>query len=122
MVRNFEELRAWQKSMDLVSEVYEIVLGFPKEEIYGLTSQLKRAVVSVPSNIAEGCGSNTDKGFVNYLHNALGSVKEVKCQLIIAKRLGFLGNGKIDDVIIMADEVAGMLMRFIKKVCEEKME
>lgn len=120
MVRRFEELRVWKEAMDLVKMVYEVSTGFPKDEIYGLTNQLRRAVVSVPSNIAEGCGMAGDRGFVNYLHNALGSAKEVKCQLMIATNLGFLVNG--EEVIDFSDKIIGMLMRFIKKVCDGGIE
>lgn len=127
MVRRFEDLRVWQESMDLVDEVFEVSGGFPKSEIYGLTSQIRSstdmtlvspsAAVSVVSNISEGCGCATDKGFVHYLHNSLGNVKEVKCQLMVVVRLKFLSEEESEKVIAMADKVAGMLMRFIKHVC-----
>lgn len=119
MVRRFEDLRVWKESMDLVDGVFEVTSNFPKSEVYGLTNQIRRAVVSVPSNISEGCGKRTDKDFVRYLYNALGSAKEVKCQLMIAVRLGFLDKNKSVLVIDMTDKVSGMLMKFIKYVCEE---
>ena len=102
--------------MDLVEMVFDVSAGFPKSEVHGLTNQVRRASISVPSNVAEGCGMATEKGFVNYLHNALGSAKEVKCQLMIASRLGFLDKEKGDVLIDEADKVIGMLMRFIKNV------
>ncbi len=114
MVRKFEDLRVWLEAMDLVEEVFEVSTRFPKSEIYGLTSQIRRAAVSVASNISEGCGMATEKGFVNYLHNALGNAKEVKCQLMIAVRLKFLNDKEGDIIIDTADKVIGMLMRFIK--------
>lgn len=116
-VRKFEDLRIWKDSMDLVETVYGIAAGFPSEEIFGLSSQLKRATVSISSNIAEGCGCATDKGFVNYLHNALGSTKEVRCQLLIAIRLGFFNDDA--NVVDMVDKLGGMIMRLIEKVVEE---
>ena len=119
MVRRFENLRVWCEAMDLVEEVFGITANFPKSEIHGLTNQIRRAVVSIPSNISEGCGMATDKGFIHYLHNALGSAKEVKCQLMIALRLGFLDKRKGDEIIDASDKIIGMLMRFIKNVFNE---
>jgi four helix bundle protein len=108
--------------MDLIEMIFEAGASFPKSEVYGLTSQIKRAAVSVASNVSEGCGMATDKGFVNYLHNALGSAKEVKCQLMIAVRLGFLDKERGDELIDISDRVIGMLMRFIKHVSNERSE
>jgi four helix bundle protein len=119
MVRKFEDLRIWQDGMDLVEEIFGVTSNFPKSEIYGLTNQIRRAVISVPSNIAEGCGKNTKKDFVRYLYNSLGSIKEVKCQLIIARRLNFLDKDSGEKIIDESDRLAGMLMKFIKKVSSE---
>jgi four helix bundle protein len=83
----FKELKVWQKAIDFVTETYLKSSGFPKEELYGLTSQLKRSAVSIPSNIAEGCGRKTDKDFNNFLGIALGSAFECETQLIICKNL-----------------------------------
>ena len=83
---NFRKLDVWKRSFDLVEEVYRLVRGFPKEEVYGLGGQLRRAVVSISSNIAEGCGRRTSKDFVGFLHNASGSTKEVESQLLVAER------------------------------------
>jgi len=95
MTRRFENLRVWQVSMDLVDAVFEVTIGVPKSEIYGLTNQIRRAAISVPSNISKGCGMATDEGFINYSYNALGSAKEVKYQLMIAVRLKFLEKVKV---------------------------
>lgn len=116
MVRRFEDLRVWEEAMDLVELIYNVSESFPKSEVYGLTNQIRRAAVNVASNISEGCGMATEKSFVNYLHNALGSAKEVKCQLIIAVRLKFLGKQKGEEVIDVSDKVIGMVMRFINRV------
>jgi four helix bundle protein len=86
----FKELKVWQKAIDLVTETYLKTKDFPKEEIYGLTSQIRRSAVSVPSNIAEGCGRKTSKDFSNFLGIALGSAFELETQLIICKNLGFI--------------------------------
>jgi four helix bundle protein len=77
-VRNYKDLVAWQKSMDLVASVYKITKEFPKEEVYGLTSQIRRAVVSIPSNIAEGDGRESKKEFSQFLSIAYGSLREVE--------------------------------------------
>lgn len=89
-VRNYKDLLVWQKAIDLVSLVYQATQGFPPEEMYGLKSQLRRAAVSVPSNIAEGQGRNSTGEFRQFLGNAKGSLLEVETQVIIAQRLGFM--------------------------------
>lgn len=86
----FKELKVWQKAIELVTETYLKTQTFPKEEIYGLTSQIRRCAVSIPSNIAEGCGTKTDKDFSNFLSISLGSAFEFETQLIICKNLGYI--------------------------------
>lgn len=88
-VRRYSDLVAWQRAIDLVEEVYQITKAFPKEEIYGLTGQLRRAAVSVPSNIAEG-QSRSSREFVRYLSMGHGSLSEVETQMVIAGRLGYV--------------------------------
>jgi four helix bundle protein len=83
-------LLAWQKGMDLALDVYQATREFPREEIYGLTSQLRRAAVSVPSNIAEGAADRTTQQFYNFLSNAIGSLNEIDTQLDLSLRLGYL--------------------------------
>jgi four helix bundle protein len=86
----FKELKVWQKAIELVTETYLKSQTFPKEEIYGLTSQIRRCAVSIPSNIAEGCGRKTDKDFNNFLGISLGSAFEFETQHIICKNLGYI--------------------------------
>jgi len=119
MVRDFKELRVWQTAMVLVDEIHGVTAKFPKGQTYALSLQLRRAIISVASNIAEGCGKRTVKDFVSFLYNAMGSVKEVECQLIIAKRLGYLGEEKFEELNGEVDKLAGMLMRFIRHVSED---
>jgi four helix bundle protein len=102
MVRDFKRLDVWRLSIELSKGVYVVARGFPRDEVYGLTSQIKRAVVSVPSNIAEGCGKKTNKDCSSFLHHAMGSLKEVECQVVLARELDYLSedefkelNGKI---------------------------
>ncbi len=105
------DLVVWQKSLNLVEKIYKITGFFPKEEIYGLTSQLKRAIISVPSNIAEGASRQTTKEFIQFLYISLGSLSEVETQLIIAKRLEFIEN--IDDLINQIKSLKKMLTNLI---------
>ena len=86
------DLDVWKKSMDFVENIYRISSQFPKEEIYGLTSQIRRAAVSVPSNIAEGASRQGSKEFVQFLYISLGSLSEVETQAMLAKRLNFVNN------------------------------
>ena len=90
MMNNYKELKLWQRSVDLAVKIYETTAFFPKEEMYGLTSQIKRSAVSIPSNIAEGAGRNTKKDFNNFLGISTGSSCELDTQLIIANKVGFL--------------------------------
>jgi four helix bundle protein len=87
-VRSYRELIAWQKAMDFVTEVYRATRTFPKEEIYGMTSQLRRAAVSIPSNIAEGQGRQTTGEFRQFLGHARGSLLETETQIVLSERLG----------------------------------
>ena len=89
-MNNYKELKVWQKSVDLAVKIYEATKDFPREEIYGLTSQIRRSAVSIPSNIAEGAGRNTKKDFNNFLGISNGSSCELDTQLIIANRVSFL--------------------------------
>ena len=93
MVKSFRELEVWKKSMEFTEHVYRAVRDFPQEERYGLGDQLRRAVVSIPSNIAEGRGRDTAKDFSHFLTLARGSLNEVSTQLELACRLGYLKSG-----------------------------
>ena len=90
MKRKHHELRAWQEAMTLVNDVYRITVAFPRDEIYALTSQIRRAAVSVPSNIAEGAARTTDKEFLQFLSISRGSLSELETQLMIASELGYM--------------------------------
>ena len=102
--RNYSDLIAWQKAMDLVEKIYKASRDFPREEQYGLTSQIRRAAVSVPSNIAEGQGRKSAKEFVHHLAIAHGSLREVETQLQIANRLKYIGQENLQDLMDMAAE------------------
>lgn len=90
IMHNFKELKIWQNSKDLVIDIYKRTENFPKEEIFSLTNQIRRSAISIPSNIAEGCGRNSDKDLIRFLDIANGSSFELETQLIIAHELDFL--------------------------------
>ena len=108
-LKSYRDLIAWQKSMDLVQTVYESAKAFPKGERYGLASQLKRAVVSVPSNIAEGQGRKSTLEFLRHLSIAYGSLMEVETQILIAARLGYLNSEEADRITEQTAEVGRVL-------------
>ncbi|MDQ5843925.1 MAG: four helix bundle protein [Acidobacteriota bacterium] len=108
-VKNYQELIVWQRSMDLVEEIYQTSRTFPREEIYGLTSQLRRAAVSIASNIAEGQGRRTTADFLRHLSIAYGSLREVETQILIAGRLRYSDAATRDTVMNLAGEVGRLL-------------
>ena len=107
----FKELKVWQKAIELVTNTYLRTQAFPKEELYGLTSQIRRCAVSIPSNIAEGCGRKTEKDFSNFLGIALGSAFEFETQLIISKNLTFIQQ---EDFSVLESEIQHIQNMIIK--------
>lgn len=108
-VRNYTELIAWQKAMDLTEAVYKSTQDFPREELYGLTSQLRRAAVSVSSNVAEGQGRWSTAEFVHHLSIAHGSLRELETQVLLAGRLGYLKKSQMTDLMDRSSEVGRLL-------------
>ena len=108
------DLDVWKLSMDLVENIYKLSAQFPKEEMYGLTSQIRRAAVSVPSNIAEGASRQGNKEFVQFLYISLGSLSEVETQIMLAKRLNFVSN--IDIILKEITTIKKMLNGLIRNV------
>ena len=116
-VKSYKELLIWQKGIKIVVFIYKLTKDFPKEEIYALTSQLKRASVSVPSNIAEGFGRQTDKSFNHFLNISRGSLNEIETQLIIAKELDFvLDNNLFNEILFLIEEESKMINAFSKNL------
>jgi four helix bundle protein len=109
MAKSFRDLKVWNLSLSLTTRVYAITSDFPKSEIYGLTSQMRRAAVSIASNIAEGSARCTRKDFKQFVTIARGSTCELQTQLLIAGRLGFVQRETVDEVIENANEIAAML-------------
>jgi four helix bundle protein len=116
MKRKHHELRAWQEAMSLVKDIYKITASFPKEEIYALTSQMRRAAVSIPSNIAEGAARTGDKEFLQFLSISRGSLSELETQLIIATELGYMLSS--DDIVLKIDGLFGQLGGLMKSLRE----
>jgi four helix bundle protein len=107
--RHFRDLQVWQRSMALARDVYALTGGFPKAEIFGLTSQIRRAAVSVPSNIAEGRGRSTGKSFAVFLCQTQGSLYELQTQIELASDLGFASKEQARAVLADAYEIARMI-------------
>lgn len=107
---NHKELDVWKKSMDLVELIYKLSSSFPENERFGLTSQIRRAAVSVPSNIAEGAGRKGDKEFVQFLHIALGSLSEIETQYLIAVRLNYIA--KNNNMEVSINDVKRLILGF----------
>ncbi|HEX9111864.1 MAG TPA: four helix bundle protein [Terriglobales bacterium] len=116
MGRSYRELIAWQKAMKFVTEIYAATQRFPSEERYGLTNQLRRAAVSVPSNIAEGQARFSQKEFHHFLSQARGSLVEIETQLLIAKELKYLQLAKAEDLLATADELGRVLNGLIASI------
>jgi len=95
-IKNYKDLNIWKRSIGLVEDIYKITMNFPKEEIYGLTSQLRKSAVSIPSNIAEGFAKFYNKEYKQFLFISLGSCAELSTQIIIALRLGYFENKEAD--------------------------
>ncbi|MEN6450421.1 MAG: four helix bundle protein [Thermoguttaceae bacterium] len=115
-VKDYRELIVWQKAMDLVESIYRVTKPFPKEEVYGLTSQIRRASVSIPSNIAEGNGRNTTRDYVHFLSMAYGSVKEVETQVLIAERLCYIDSGQCHGLVQTTNEIARLISGLVNSL------
>jgi four helix bundle protein len=106
--RSYRDLDVWKLSIELVKDTYVVTAKFPQVEIYGLTNQLRRAAISIPSNIAEGQGRNSFKEFKQFLGIALGSLAELETQFIIAKEIGYLGLGEMNKLLVSIDTIRKM--------------
>lgn len=113
---SFRDLRVWRDAMNLTTNVYRLTSKFPKHELYGLSQQIRRAAVSVPSNIAEGKGRYSDRDFVRFLLVARGSLLEVETQLIIAQELRYLPREDADCLLRMAERVGRALSGLINSL------
>lgn len=116
MLKNYKDLTVWQKSYRLCLEVYRITKGFPKEERFGLTSQIRRAALSIPSNIAEGYGRKTTPDYLRSLYIAYGSVCELETQVLLSGDLGYVKEDKLAALEADVGEVERMLKALIKSL------
>lgn len=114
-MQDFKKLRVWQLSRDFVSDIYKITSSFPNHELHSMTNQLRRASYSIPSNIAEGCGKESQKEFKRYLNIAQGSIKEIECFLILANDLKHLSEEEFKELIEKLEIIGKMIYCLNKK-------
>jgi four helix bundle protein len=107
-IRSYRDLQVWQKAMELVEQCYQATRLFPSEERFGLTNQIRRAAVSIPSNIAEGHGRAHTKEFLNHLSMVRGSINELETQLEISHRVGFMSEESLKPLLALCDEIGRM--------------
>ena len=120
-VKSYKDLLIWQKGIDIVINLYQLVEDFPKEEVYALSSQLKRASVSIPSNIAEGYGRNSTQSYIHFVSISRGSLFELETQLIIAKKLNFVKNESLlSELMNQITEESKMINSFLNKLESSK--
>jgi len=113
-MHNFRELKIWQKSRELVKHIYLITKSFPQKELFGLTSQIRRASTSIPSNVAEGCGRQTDKELIRFLDIANGSAFELETLLLIASDLNYINEDSVKVIILKIQEIEKMIFNLKK--------
>lgn len=114
--KSYREFHVWQRGMDLCEAIYKVTARLPKEEVYGLTSQLRRASVSIPSNIAEGFGREQRGSFAQHLRISQGSLKELETQLLICQRVNLIPAEDVDRLLSMADEIGKMTRSLIRSL------
>lgn len=115
-MKTFRDILIWQKSMSLVTKIYTTTNNFPKEEIFGITSQIRRCSVSIPSNVAEGFGRESNKEYLRFLNISLGSLFELQTQIEIAKNIQYLDEEKFNEIYEDTREIERMLVSFINKI------
>ena len=115
-MQDFRDLVVWRKAHDLAVGIYRLSRGFPREEAYGLTSQIRRACTSIPANIAEGCGRSSDLDFARFLHIAMGSACELEYYLLLAQELEYMTEEEAAPFSVNLAEIKKMLSGLIKKL------
>ncbi|MCX5632160.1 MAG: four helix bundle protein [Phycisphaerae bacterium] len=119
-MKTYRDLLTWQKSMALVTEIYRLSKSFPRDETYGLTSQMRRCAVSVPSNIAEGYGRNSTSDYIRFLYIAIASLYELQTQIEIALNLQYLSKTGFDKLYESSREIERMLSSLIRKLNDKQ--
>jgi len=112
-IESYQDLTVWQKAMDLARECYLLTKGFPKDELFGMTSQIRRAASSIPANIAEGWGRGTTKEYIKFLRVAQGSTKELETHLLLSQRVGLLQPNQAESALALVGEVSRMTISLI---------
>lgn len=121
-IKSYKDLLIWQKGIDIVTDLYQLVKNFPKEELYALSSQLKRAAVSIPSNIAEGYGRNSTQSYIHFVSISRGSLFELETQLLVAQKLKFFKNEILfSNIMNQITEETKMINSFITKLESSKL-
>ena len=115
-MKTHKDLEVWKTSIEMVTKIYQVTRNFPKEEIYGLTNQMRRAAVSVTSNIAEGAGRNSSKEFLQFLYISTGSLSELETQIIIAYNLEYINNEQKQNIDIIINTIFKMLSGLMQSV------
>jgi len=119
-IQSYRELEIWQLSMDLAEECYRVTKGFPREELFGMTSQIRRAAASIPANIAEGQGREHTKEFLHHLSVARGSLMELETHLMLSQRVGLLDQAKAAPLLTQTERVSRMLSG-LRKALEKRL-
>ncbi len=115
-MKDFRQLQIWDRSHKLTLQIYRITRGFPTDERYGMVSQMRRSSSSVPTNIAEGCGRNTDADFARFLDHSMGSATELEYQLILSRDLGYISTDEYTETNGELTEIKRMLNAFLQKL------
>ncbi|WP_292894973.1 four helix bundle protein [Nitratireductor sp.] len=118
-INSYRDLLIWKAAMDLATDCYRATSDFPKSEIYGLTSQIRRSAGSVPANIAEGHGRELTGAFIQFLRVAQGSLKELETHLMLASRLNMLEEGRLQELLQAAEEIGKMIRSMIRRLQEK---
>jgi four helix bundle protein len=116
MTKPHHNLKVWQKSRNFVKQIYQITAKLPDEEKFGLTSQMRRAAISIPSNIAEGAGRNSRKEFANFLGICQGSIAELETQILVGKDIGYFQNDPVQSILKELDEISKMVIGLKKSL------
>jgi four helix bundle protein len=120
VIQSYRDLKVWQQAMDLAEECYRLTRQFPKDELYGMTSQVRRSAASVAANIAEGHGRNSRGDYAKFLRVAQGSLKELETHLILAGRVGLIGDDLLSPVLKQSEDLGKMLRALIRSLEREK--
>jgi len=118
-IRDYRDLIVWKEAMEIAELVYSLTRAFPREELFGMTSQMRRAAVSIPCNVAEGFGRAQRKSFIQFLRVGQGSLKELETQALLSGRVGFLSPDQVDNIISRCQRLGRRLVQFVRSLSPE---